>query len=445
MDGSARKTSRRSPVAAIAAGVAVGLLLAIALVLGPAFGGTEPTVTGSVLFAFGLGWGLMAVLTNRFSAQPQRWTAVPGAFLGVTGLALLVFQPGPTGMDIVSWIWPVALLAVAIWSTRQMRRQLAGRGRWLLNPVLAVLVVFAVGGGFETVAEAADRAAHPAPGRLFAIDGHRMHIVCAGSGGPTVVLQAGAGESSIYWSRIFATVSATTRVCAYDRPGRGWSDPTDPQDGAAIARDLHALLAAAGEPGPYVLVGHSTGGLYTQIFAATYRAETAGVVLLDGQPATAFTALPDYPAMYPGLRLATGVGPSLSRLGLTRLIYMGLFATLPPETQAAERADQSSVRLASSTRDEFAEIPATAIEALAFNNLGSMPLVVVTAVVDAQRGWLDAQNAIAALSSNSRHVVVNDITHVDLIETERGARISADAILSAVVAARTGTPLEASR
>ena len=110
-----RGTSTRSPVLAIVGSLAAGALLAVALLLGPASGGSEPLVTGSVLFAFGLGWALMAVLTTRFSAQPQTWMAVPAAFLGSIGLGLIVFQPGPAVMDLLSWVWPPALAVLAIW------------------------------------------------------------------------------------------------------------------------------------------------------------------------------------------------------------------------------------------------------------------------------------------------------------------------------------------
>lgn len=106
MNSPQQRTSTRSPVLAILVSLIAGIALAVALVLGPASGGSEAMITGSVLFAFGLGWGLMAFLSTRYSAQPQTWMVVPALFLGIPGLGLFVFQPGLATMDLLSWIWP---------------------------------------------------------------------------------------------------------------------------------------------------------------------------------------------------------------------------------------------------------------------------------------------------------------------------------------------------
>ena len=197
-----RRTSTRSPVPTLVGSLAAGALLAVALLLGPASGGSEPLVTGSVLFAFGLGWGLMAVLTTRFSAQPQTWMAVPAVFLGSIGLGLIVFQPSPAVMDLLSWVWPPALAILAIWMVVQVRRQLRGRGRWLVVPVIATLLVFAVGGAITTVGAGTVSTASSQTGRMIDVGGHRLYIECTGTGSPVVVLQSGLGESSSYWGRI---------------------------------------------------------------------------------------------------------------------------------------------------------------------------------------------------------------------------------------------------
>jgi pimeloyl-ACP methyl ester carboxylesterase len=99
------------------------------------------------------------------------------------------------------------------------------------------------------------------PGASYDVGGHRLHLNCTGTGSPTVVLENGLSETSPLWSAITAQVSRTTRICAYDRVGQGWSDDVaHRQDGIAVAIDLHTLLARAGEHGPYVLAGHSSGG-----------------------------------------------------------------------------------------------------------------------------------------------------------------------------------------
>jgi len=139
-----------------------------------------------------------------------------------------------------------------------------------------------VGGGYETVSEATDAQSYPMPGRLIDVGGHGLHLNCTGSGSPTVVLQAGGGEMSSNLGWIAPAVARDTRVCVYDRAGRGWSEPADtPQDAATIATDLHTLLDRAGVPGPYVLAGHSFGGYYVLAFAARYPEKVAGMALVD--------------------------------------------------------------------------------------------------------------------------------------------------------------------
>ena len=269
----------------IAGSQIAGLAVAIFLVTGPVAGGSEPTITGSVLLAFGLGWGLLAILSTRITDQPQRWALVPAASMGLVGLGLIVAQPSTDVIGILSWIWPLALVALVIFMVISARASLRSRlRRWVLYPVFAILVLVAVGGAAEAIMELGDRAA-PMTGQLVDVGDHRLRIDCTGVGSPTVVLESGLGESSFYWARISAAVATTTRVCVYDRAGRGWSESAPkPQDGLAIAADLHTLLSKSGNPGPYVLVGHSSGGVYVRIFAAKYPDEVAGMVLLDAQP-----------------------------------------------------------------------------------------------------------------------------------------------------------------
>lgn len=424
-DRSTRGTSTRSPVLAIVGSLAAGALLAVALLLGPASGGSEPLVTGSVLFAFGLGWGLMAVLTARFSAQPQTWMAVPAAILGSIGLGLIVFQPGPAVMDLLGWVWPPALAILAIWMVAQVRRRLGGRGRWLVVPVIGTLLVFAVGGAVATVGTATGPGAPSRAGQLIDVGGHRLYIECTGTGSPVVVLQSGLAESSAYWSRIAPAVGASTTVCAYDRAGHGRSDEAGSQDGIALATDLHSLLERAGVAGPYVVVGHSSGGAYVRVFADRYPDEVAGMVLLDAQPADAFVALPDYPTTYRILRTVYSLSQSLARIAA-----LGPILGLP--------ADQSTPAVARGARDEVVALPAALQQAQSLTDLGDRPLIVITAGSGQQTGWLDAQDRLPGLSLNSDHRILPAATHTSII-TGVDAEASSQAILDVVSSLRAGT------
>lgn len=133
----------------------------------------------------------------------------------------------------------------------------------------------------EGLAEGNDPYARP--GRLVRLpDGRTLNLVCAGHGSPTVLFESGFGGGAVAWASVQPIVAQRTRTCSYDRAGSGFSESGPlPRDGAAIARDLDAALRGVGERGPYIVVGHSAGGLYGLLFAARRRSEVAGLVLVD--------------------------------------------------------------------------------------------------------------------------------------------------------------------
>ena len=113
-------------------------------------------------------------------------------------------------------------------------------------------------------------------------DKRLLSVRCAGRGLPTVILESGFGADAGAWYRVQPALAQTTRVCSYDRAGYGFSDPGPlPRDGAAIARDLDHALIAAGIRGPFIVVGHSAGGLYARLFAARRPQDVRGLVLVD--------------------------------------------------------------------------------------------------------------------------------------------------------------------
>jgi pimeloyl-ACP methyl ester carboxylesterase len=406
-----------------------GLVVALGLVLGPLGGAQEHVITGAVLLAFAASWASLAALSILWTDQPQRWAAMPAGFLAIAGAGLLTFAPDDVVIDALGWIWPPLLLALLAATVVRVRVNLHSRTRtWVVYPLLGVYALCAVGGGYETLRESLDRRTNPAPGQLIDVGGHRLHLNCAGSGTPAVILESGLGEGSAYWGWISTAVARDTKVCVYDRAGRGWSEPASvPQDGFAVARDLHVLLERAHVQGPFVLVGHSSGAQYVRIFAGRYPEQVAGMVLLDGQPAEAFEGLPNYPAFYSVFRRVSALLPSLARLGVGRLVS----------------GPESSARSARSLRDEFAELPTALAQARSFQSIADRPLVVVTAARDAEAGWLPLQDAMAKLSTNSRHQVV-PYEHAELITDEVAARTSSQAIRDVVHAVRFATALKKS-
>ena len=391
----------------VAASLATGLVAALALVAAPFIPANKNALTGVVLLAFALGWALLAVLSVRFSDQPQRWAAAPAVFMALAGLVSLIGSDAVR--DVFGWVWPPVLLGLVVWMIIRARRQLRSRsGRWLLYPVLAALAVAAVGGGYATVRESLDARAYPMPGQLVDVGGHRLHLYCTGSGSPTVVLEPGHGGVSSDLAWIAPAVARDSRVCVYDRAGRGWSDAADgPQDAARIAADLHTLLERAHVPGPYVLAGHSFGGLYVQSFAATYPDQVAGLVLLDST--------------------APKPGPALPATTESYNLLGRVSALLPAVAQ--------------SYIEEFVQANRSMQQAAALTNLNGKPLIVLTADTGNAAGWQQKQDQMATLSTNSLHRVANATTHASLIGDEADAAAASQAIRDVIAAVRTTRPL----
>jgi pimeloyl-ACP methyl ester carboxylesterase len=434
---------RRGPIGRVVAGSLGGGLFVAALstlVLAP--GSTEPVVTGLVLLSFALGWLSLWHFSRRLSDQPQAWALVPAVVMGGTGAVCLVVRPGDAALTDAGWVWPPVLFLLVVWMVSRVRRSLRGWARpVLLYPVLLALQVTAVGGLYETVQETGDVDHLAVGGHLYDVGGHRLWMSCTGSGSPTVVLESGLGEASAPMSAWIApAVAHDTRVCVYDRAGYGRSEPRpDPStDQATTSDDLHTLLEVAGERGPYVLAGHSTGAVYVLLFADAYPDEIAGVVLLDGQSPDVMSELPVYPTFYAGFRRVEALAPTLARFGVAHL-FAGLGGSDLPEPQRGEsRATWSTPAHFRVLRDEFAALPAALELAQDADSLDATPLVVVTAEKDAEDGWLPLQDALSELSTDAVHVRLADVTHTSLVEDPDDAALAAGAITALVTAVRTG-------
>jgi hypothetical protein len=234
--------SARTHIGIVVAGsLAAGFAAAVILPFLPVDTVDMNFSTAMVLFGFALGWALLAVLSMRFTDQPQRWAVAPAIFMAVSG-ALVLMAPDSV-MDALGWVWPPAVLVLVVWVWVRARREMHSRTRaWVLCPVLVILALFAVGGGYERISRSTAPAA-AMRGQLVDVGPYRLHLECTGSSGPTVILEPGAGGSAASMGLIAPDVAGDSRVCVYDRAGRGWSDPAaSPPDGAQIATDLHTLL-----------------------------------------------------------------------------------------------------------------------------------------------------------------------------------------------------------
>lgn len=146
-----------------------------------------------------------------------------------------------------------------------------------------LLVAAAAGIIYEALGTRKDARVYPPPGRMIDLGTHRLHVLEKGSGAHTVLLEAGLMSTVLSWSGLQEELARSYRVVSYDRAGLGWSELGPmPRTADRIVEELHSMLEVAGIPAPYILVGHSFGGLTMPLFATRYPQETLGVVLVDG-------------------------------------------------------------------------------------------------------------------------------------------------------------------
>lgn len=138
------------------------------------------------------------------------------------------------------------------------------------------------GSWFESHVAARDAKRFPMRGQLVDVGGYRLHLYCTGAGSPTVLLSGGFVDTLEQWKFIQSEIARFSRVCSFDRAGLGWSDAGPmPRSSGQIVKELHTALVNAGISGPYVLAGHSFGGMDMRVFAGEHPDEVAGVLLID--------------------------------------------------------------------------------------------------------------------------------------------------------------------
>ncbi len=307
----------------------------------------------------------------------------------------------------------------------------------LLAIPAALFIVILAGACYQVVGSLLDERLHPPRGRLVDVGGYRLHISVEGEGSPTVVLDAGLAHTSQVWNFVQPEVAKFTRVCSYDRAGYGWSDPGPlPRSSQQIVQELHTLLRNADIPGPYLLVGHSFGGLNMYLYAVQYPDEVAGLVLLD---AVSINILTDNPWEFLYFlrvnRIKYRLLAVLNRLGLFRLYIllrgpgatMDFIRRLPTKLQHTVLSDfmRKTFEAAANESAAMEEGIRRAKEMYAVHTPLAIPLIVLSHGIpdmftrrmsveesaEAEQRWQKLQAAIASLSSQGKLLIASKSGH----------------------------------
>lgn len=292
--------------------------------------------------------------------------------------------------------------------------------------IAMLIALLCLGAIYEAFSARSDPDRHPPPGQLVDVGGIRLHLNCTGSGSPVVVLESGLGDSSLVWSEVQSRLSRSHRVCSYDRAGIAWSDPgKGPWDGQIAVDQIRALLRAAGENPPYVLVGHSAGANYARLFAITYPSDVQALLVVE--PPLLSEVPPVYVVFLQALRAAIG-GASrvggirlLGRLRLMKILFAG---ASPPEAISDAAGFLYNHRSIAASIREVGALPATITRVNELSTPGALqdiPFFVVAAQSGTEQPARLAQalQELAKLSSRGRVISVasSHFVHFDTPET----------------------------
>ena len=278
----------------------------------------------------------------------------------------------------------------------------------------------------------------------MSIGTHRLHIRCDGDGGPTVIFDAALGGSSLSWSLVQPAIARLTRACTYDRAGFGWSDAGPlPRTASRIADELRDLLRVTAVPPPYVLVGHSYGGLVMRLYAARHPNDVAGFVLIEPAIPEEWTNPTDQQRalIARGVRLCR-YGAAASRRGLAQLVstlvrigalraarlLVGLVSRgglrredegilapiwkLPPEVRGVLREMWTQPKFFEALGSQIETIceSATAVMSAGPPDYDDLPLMVISSARSTERR-LQADSALARRSTRGRHILAAESGH----------------------------------
>lgn len=286
---------------------------------------------------------------------------------------------------------------------------------------------------YQEVITRQEQNSYPPPGILVDLGGYNLHLQDMGKGDVTVVLDAGMACFCLDWALVQPEIAKFARVISYDRAGYGWSDESPLlRTSRNIVSELHHLLQLAKIPPPYILVGHSFGGVNMRLYANTYPEEVAGIVLVDSAHEEHFQKMPTWPRRFIE---RVFIQPPIATLGAT-LGFMRLFnyfmdvrnmiRSLPEDIQDMYLAKLCCTKYMKTVAHEFSYFPAS-LEQIRSQKVGDIPLSVISAgqrIISEERGydlefldeitqiWKNLQKDLVRKSSRAKHVIAEQSGHM---------------------------------
>jgi pimeloyl-ACP methyl ester carboxylesterase len=320
--------------------------------------------------------------------------------------------------------------------------------RGLLALVILIVGLPVFGFTYEAIMAPGDAERYPPIGQMVDVGGHRLHLYCEGEGSPTVILEGGHGVAALAWTLTQPLIATSVRTCAYDRAGLGWSElGPNPRTPERIAQELRTLLGNAGIEPPYVLVGHSIGGKHIRMYTELYPDDVLGLVFVDARHESAdpVRTSEEYEADRVAYESSLNFYRVLRDLGIARGLGVPLARSMDPSLNSLP--DDVVSRLVMFEVEEDTLQSKIGQQDLANNgqlsnarSLDGLPIVVLTAdssLVNTTE-WEMVQQNLAALSSNSHWIIVENSSHN--VHLDQSQQVAA-AVLNVVEAARTGEPL----
>lgn len=310
------------------------------------------------------------------------------------------------------------------------------------------LVAIAAGLVYQMLGLQRDAVRFPPPGRLIQAGAHRLHVHEMGDGNPAVILESGISATSVNWRRVQTGIAGFTRVASYDRAGLGWSDAArTPRTAVQIVEELHQMLGAAKIPGPYILVGHSFGGVVVRLYAARYPGDVAGIVLVDPlRPEEWHPLSAEQRRNLRGGAFLSSWGSLLARFGVVRFTLarlaggsrtiprfigratstgaglatmerlVGEVQKMPKELWPAIMSHWSHPKSFASMGGHLAQLPHSVASIIDSKPLENVPVTILTGAASRTK-W--AADDLARLSTNVTHIVAENSGHwIQLDEPE---------------------------